>query len=183
MSFPPSPGYFSENPYSTPGLAAGPPPGRGMVSHVRTVAMLNAIQGGLELCISAFCIFVGAMALLMRDVFVQQAMQQGNPDPESAPLMIAGIYLALGIPLLLIGLLRLAAALRNYSFLNRTFGIVSLCLGLASTFTGCCSITAIGIAVYGLMVFFNREVGEAFEMRANGASADDILKTFNARPM
>jgi hypothetical protein len=153
-----------------------------MVSHVRTVAILNAVQGGLELCVSAFCLLVGTMSLVMRDVFVQQAMQQGNPDPESAPLLIAGIYLGMGIPLLLLGLLRLAASLRNYSFLNRTLGIVSLCAGLLSTFTGCCSLTAIGIAVYGLMVFFNREVGEAFEMRASGASADEVIKTFNARP-
>lgn len=181
-SVPPTPGYFSDNPYQTPGTPFGydsNTPRRGMVQQVRIVAILNGIQGLLELVMALMYLVLGGFFGL----FMRAEMARNDPNGEVVANIMAGIMLAFGVILLISSILRIYAALRNYQFQSRTTAIVSLCLGLLAAFTGYCAPTAIGIAVYGLIVLFNKEVTEAFEMRSKGASAEDVLATFLARPV
>jgi hypothetical protein len=178
---PPTPGYFSDNPYQVPGAPPGYDPNmprRGMVPQIRIVAILNAIQGGLELVMSLVYLLMGGFFGL----FMRAEMARNDPNGEVFANIMAGIMLVFGGVLLISSVLRFYAALRNYTLQSRVTAIVSLCLGLLSVFTGYCAPTAIGIAVYGLIVLFNKEVIEAFEMRSKGTSADDVMAHFQARP-
>lgn len=172
---PPTPGYFSDNPHHSPDAPGFDPnlPRRGLVNQVRVVAILNAAQGALELVVAMFCLFGGTVLLI-----VPVEMQQGGPSPVA----LVAIYLVAGGVHLILGSLRLLAAWRNYFFHNRVLGIASLCAGLISTFAGCCAITSLGIAVYGLIVFFDAAVIDAFHRRSQGASIDDCLGQSSSPP-
>jgi hypothetical protein len=183
--FPPSqgPGYFSDNPFQSPEMtAATMMPRRGMVNQVRVVAILNIVQGVLELLMGGMLVLVGGMFVAMREEMLRDAVQRGEANPELMVNIMTGAMLAIGGVPLLTGILRIVAGIRNLVFRSRVLAMISLFAGLLTAFTGYCAITSIGIAVYGLIVLFNREVAEAFEMRKNGATADDVLRTFNSRP-
>lgn len=181
-SVPPTPGYFSDNPYQTPGMPLGYDPNaprRGMVNQVRVVAILNMVQGALELLMSLMYVFLGGFfGLVMR-----AEMAKDDPNGGMFANIMAGVMLGFGGLMILIAAIRIYAGLRNYFFHSRVLAIVAACLGLLTVFTGYCAPTAIGVAVYGLIVLFSKEVTEAFEMRSKGASADEVLATFNSRPM
>jgi hypothetical protein len=163
-TIPPTPGYFSDSPAALAGAAAA---SQGLVGQVRIVAILNAVEAGLELIVAAFCLLTGAIMLLLP----AEVQRQGGGNPAA----LAAIYLTVGSVNLILGGLRLLASWRNYFFHNRSLGIVSLCLGLISTFGGCCAVTSIGIAVYGLIVLFDAAVMDAFQRRSQGASVNEIL--------
>jgi hypothetical protein len=179
---PPTPGYFSDHPHQVPGSpAAYDPrlPRRGMVQQIRVVAILNAVQGTLELLMSLMYLLMGGFFGL----FMRAEMARNDPNGEVFANIMAGIMLVFGGMMLLSAGLRIYSAFRNYFLQSRVLAIVSLCLGLLAAFTGYCAPTAIGIAVYGLIVLFNKEAIEAFELRSKGASAEDVLAVFQARPM
>lgn len=181
---PPSPGYFSDNPYQTPNMSGDPnQPRRGMVNQVRVVAILNGVQGALELVMSAIYLAMGGMFTFMRPEMIRQGNQQGDPSAEVMANIMPIVFFVLGGGMILLSILRIIASFRNYYFQNRVLGIVAMCLGLVSSFTCYCAPTSIGIAVYGLIVLFNREVIEAFELRTKGATADQVLTTFQSRPL
>jgi hypothetical protein len=168
---PPAPGYFSDQPATLAGAAGS---GSGLVSQVRVVALLNAVEGGLELSVAAFGLFIGMILL----VVPAEIQRQGGGNPRA----LAAIYLTVGGVNLILGSLRLLASWRNYFFHNRGLGIVSLCVGLISTFAGCCAITSVGVAIYGLIVFFDTAVIDAFQRRSQGASVEEILGLPAAKP-
>jgi len=170
-SVPPAPGYFSDQPSTLAGSAGG---SAGMVGQVRIVALLNAIEGGLELLVAAFGLFFGVILLLVP----AEVQRQGGGNPTA----LAAIYFTVGAVNLILGSLRLVASWRNYFFHNRGLGIVSLCVGLISTFAGCCAITSIGVAIYGLIVFFDAAVIDAFQRRSQGCTVEEILGVSATKP-
>lgn len=183
---PQTPGYFSDNPnpYQSPYQGFDPnTPRKGLVAQIRVVSILNAVQGGLELLMCLMYLGLGGFfAFIMREEMARQANRNGDPGGELAANFMTAFMFILGGVMLVTALLRLYACYRNFYLQSRVLGIVSLCVGLMTVFTGYCAITAIGIAVYGLIVLFNKEVTEAFEMQAKGMPADDVIATFNARP-
>jgi len=186
MSVPPptqGPGYFSDNPYQTPATDPSLTPRRGLVNQVRVIAILNVVQGFLELLMALGAIGYGIVFMtILRPELMRQEMGPGEPDPTEFVNFMTGFMFAMGAVLMLTGVLRIVAAVRNFFFLSRVLGIVAVCFGLVSSLTAYCAPTSIAVAVYSLIVLFNREVAEAFEMRASGKSADDVLAVFNSRP-
>jgi hypothetical protein len=183
---------MTTNPYQSPAFdpkhfqdqpAYAPPGGydAGWVRQVRVFAILNAVQGLLEIPTGLLTGGIGAMFPVMLQMEEVQK-QKGGPDevPEGFFWAMSAIYLAIGIPVLICGVLRLVAAYRNYYFKGRTLGIVSICAGAASILTCNCAPTAIGLMVYGLVLFLNPAVKIAFEMARQGHTADQILATFSA---
>jgi len=149
------------------------------VSQVRIFAILNAVQGTLEIPMG---LFTTGMAVLFPTLIRMDKARNPNadgPQPEEFMWFIAGLYLAIGLPVLASGILRLVAAYRNYRFQGRTLGMVSICAGLGSMLSCYCAPTAIGILVYGLILFLNPAVKVAFEMARQGQSADQILAAFS----
>jgi len=177
------------NPYQSPAFdskqfqdqPAFVPPGAqdsSWVGQVRIFAILNAVQGVLEIPMG---MFTTGMALLFPALIQMDKARNPNagPQPEEFMWFVSAIYLAIGIPVLASGILRVVAAIRNYSFKGRTLGIVSICAGLGSMLSCYCAPTAIGLLVYGLILFLNPAVKMAFEMARQGQTADRILAAFS----
>lgn len=172
------PKYFQDSPGQYP-----PQPmvdsGYGYVAQVRVVAILNCVQGGLEiplgLMLAAAAVFI-PYAIQMEE----QAGGGGGDPPEELKWIIGGAYGIIGGALLLSGILRIYAGIQNYRFRQRTLGLVSFFLGLASMITCYCAPTSIGVLVYGLIVYLNPAVKAAFEMGKQGLTGDQILASFTA---
>jgi hypothetical protein len=170
-----------ENPYQSPTAPLGPPYSmdpfqrrRGLVGHVRVVAILMMVQAGLELLTAAG---YGAMAAFMPVMFRQMENEPGmshQPGIWIIPLVYGGIAAVA----LVSGVLHLVAGLRNYRFRGRTLGIVALACGMASVLTCYCLPTTVALGVYGLIVYLNHEASEAFRMGEDGRKPAEIVATF-----
>jgi hypothetical protein len=140
--------------------------GRGMVGHVPVVAALLIVQGGLELVFASFAALFGAFVVLF-------------PSREAAELRGAALILgALAVPALLVGILRIVAGFANRRYRRRSLGLAAMMIGLGSVFTFYCAPTAIGIAVYGLVVYLNESVVVAFDLGQRGKSYSEIQAAF-----
>lgn len=172
-----------ENPYQSPQAplsssdATDPFQRRpGLVHHVRVVAILMIVQGALEVLAT---VGLGAMAVFMPIVFQhvqnQPAVAVANqPAIWIVPLVYGGMAVAALIP----GVLHLVAGLKNYRFRGRTLGFVALACGMVTVLTCYCLPTAVALSVYGLIVYLNQEVSEAFRMGEAGREPAEILATF-----
>ena len=78
----------------------------------------------------------------------------------------------------ILGAMHFVAAYLGFSYKNRVFGITTMILGLGATLTFYCAPTAIGLAVYGLIIYFNPAVVKAFQLRKSGKSKLEILAEF-----
>ena len=74
--------------------------------------------------------------------------------------------------------LHVVAGLRNWRFRGRILGIVALAAGMVTVLTCYCLPTAMALGIYGLIVYLNGEVSDAFRMAEAGQSADQIFATF-----
>jgi hypothetical protein len=150
----------------------------GWVSQVRIVAILNGVQGALEIPMGLM--YVG-MAFFIPAIFEMGAANQppgaAGPPPEMLTFMTV-LYLVMGIPVLLAGALRIVAAWSNFHYRGRTLGILSMVLGMGSALSCYCAPTGIALLVYGLIVYLNPAVKMAFAMGAEGIPAGQILATF-----
>jgi hypothetical protein len=155
-------GYFSDH------TAAGAAPelGRGMVGHVPLVAILLLTLGVIE---GAFGLFCGLFALL---ALALPRDEIGNVE------MIALMYGAIAVTCAITGIVRIVAGLSNLGYRRRKLGIAAMAVGLAAAFTGLCAPTAIAVAVYGLIVYFNDSAIAAFEMGDRGRTRSEIEAAF-----
>jgi len=168
--------------YSTP----FPPPrdtGFGWVQQIRVVAILNCVQGGLE-CLMG----MGGAGMGIFFFFMMQAernnpnFRNGNGPPAGVEWVFGGIYFGVGVVLLLAGILRIYAGLQNFRYRGRVLGIISFVCGLVSMMGCYCAPTAIGMLIYGLIVYLNPAVQAAFEMGDKGVPADTIVNSFLPYP-
>jgi uncharacterized membrane protein HdeD (DUF308 family) len=155
----------------------------GWVSQVRIFAVLNAVQGMMEIPMGLFTAGMGVLLPTM--MRWEQAKNPNRPADEPPELFfwgIAVVYFVIGVPVLISGVLRIIAAIKNYRFRGRTLGLVSIIAGVGSMFTCYCAPTAIALLVYGLMLYMNHAVRAAFQMGQQGQSAEQILAAFNPYP-
>lgn len=152
-----------------------------MVRQVPVLAVLTIVQGSLE-CLAG--VFYAAMGPMMRTILRGVARQQprgASPVqdlPEGFATGMAAFYVVAGLVVLAVGALRIVAGIRGLKYRSRTLGIVSLAAGLLSVVTCYCLPTSLALAVYGLIVYLNADVGRAFEMGERGASSAEIQAAF-----
>jgi len=158
-----SSGYFRD-------AAAGqhrPPLGRGMVGHVPLLAGLMVGLGALEVVLAVVFAFFGLVSLALPP-------EAGLPNAGMLAALYGGMALLVGA----CGILRAAAGFYALRFRRRQLAMAALGMGLATTFAGLCAPTAIGLAVYGLIVLLNESVVAAFEMGSRGRSPSEIQAAF-----
>lgn len=156
---------------------------RGYVRHVRPVAILMIIQGGMETLMS---IFLVCLALFMGIALSDLQQSEPMPNGEELPAAMAGwllgaIYGTMAVVLALASALHVWAGFRIYQFRSRGLGISALVAGLLSAASCYCLPTAVGLAIYGMIVLLNGPVVEAFQMRTDGQTPEGILLAFDRR--
>lgn len=143
--------------------------GRGMIGHVPIIACLLILQGLLELLLGFVCLGVIGIVFLVPD----EAFE------FSDKLLIAGIYGFVGVPSILCAILRFVAGFYGLRYRRRRLGITVLAIGLLSVMTGLCALTAIALAIYGLVVYVNDSVVAAFRLGDQGRTRAEINATFS----
>ena len=181
------------NPYQTPSFdpkqfqdppaySAGATYGYGnWVRQVRIFAILNIVQGILETCVGLLASGAGVFFPIMArmDEFKKAAAESDGPPPEQVFWAVGALYLAIGVVVLSCGILRIVAGLRNYQFKGRILGMVSIIVGIAPVFTCYCAPSAIGLLVYGLIIFLDPAVQTAFDLARQGRKPNEILAAFD----
>jgi len=171
-----------QNPYNAPGETPGAhrPSGVGaLVPQVRIVAILMMVQGVFE---TLFGIYLVVMGFVMPSLMDAQMQAQQNQMPvdqqEVFNTFFFGYFFAAGGACLLIGSLRLVGGIMGIQYRGRGLGLVSHFAGLLMLATCYCFPTALGLGVYGCIVYFNSDVVRAFGMRKQGRSTQEILTHF-----
>jgi hypothetical protein len=159
-----------------------------MVGQVTVVAILMIVQGALEIIAGlVLALFAMIMPALLAEA-VRQQQAQGGPNPLPGfpgdfGDFAAWIYGSMAVLGFVPGILRLIAGIRNLRYRGRTMGIVAHLLGLLSMCTVYCSLTSIGLAIYGLIVYFNSDVIYAFQLGEEGVAAAEIKARYYSDPM
>lgn len=183
---PPLPGGQAANPYAAPTAsgAARPAPhgdgatGPGLVRHVMPVAILMIVQGSLELLMTF--LFV-ALAVAVPFMFPEGGMARelgAGPPPGVFKSFMMAIYGVMGAGGLIAGVLHVTAGIFGLRFRRRMLGVVALIVGMASITTIYCAPTAVGLAIYGMITYFNPAVVAAFALGDAGVPAADIRGRF-----
>ena len=89
---------------------------------------------------------------------------QTNPSDQTVLTVMSVCYVIGGLFLLAVGVLNIWAGVRCLNFRSRTLVLVALFGNILPVFTGYCLPTSLGMLVFGLIVLFNSEVTEAFEL-------------------
>lgn len=141
-----------------------------MVRHIPVVSNLMMVLGALTAC-------MGPMAWILLWPYIR-------PDPQAvrAPTLLTSntvVYVGIGLIFLLPGILNVVAGFRTHALRGRGFAIVALFSNILPMFPAVCAAPVFfGIMIYGLIVFFNRDVVRAFEMVAAGESPDRVKARF-----
>jgi hypothetical protein len=147
-----------------------------MASHIKVVAILMIVQGALETIMGAFFAIMGPLMFGLTKW--TSTLPGGSPPPPDFNLsagLISGIYLALGLPVLAVGIFRIIAGIRNLKYRGRVMGIVALALGAVSFMTCYCMPTSIALLVYGLITYLDEQSKRAFALGEQGQAPEAIL--------
>jgi hypothetical protein len=176
-----------ENPYQSPEEVSAPlneiSPGglpfrpRGLVHHVRVLAILMIVQGALELIMAGtLAFFAVAMPRIIAKVEVHNT--PNTPSPKEMFMMMTVMYGIFAAVVLVAAALHIVAGIQSYRFQRRVLGIVAVSCGALTLLSCYCLPTAIAVGVYGLIVYLNPQVTEAFQLRQSGYSAEQILTAY-----
>ena len=171
----------SQNPYAAPPQAAADdvktyqgPPGGGLpstVQQVMVVSILQIVVGALELIASAIlAVYTGIFGAMSTGV--------GIPEGEEEALFVFGIISAvtlfLGLAIFIAAVLRIWSGIAGFKFKRRKMAIFASVLGMTSALTMYCSVFSIGMLIYGLIIYLDRNVKRAYEMAEQGMTPDQI---------
>lgn len=173
---PPAHDWGDKNPYAP--LAGGRP--RGFVGHVRVLGVLMMVQGAFDILMGLFLLGMSVFAVVMLQNDEEfKRIQAQEFSPEVMSYIVGGIYGGLGLIALVVGILNAYAGWRTFRFQSRTLGIIALSGGMVTVMTCYCAPTSIALLIYGLIVYLDSSVKEAFEMGARGHTPDQIDAAFN----
>jgi len=128
------------------------------------------VQGSLVSLVGVFLMILGPA------MFALSGASQ-NADDRLITGIGGAFYLLMGGALVAAGGLNIVAGVKNLKYRSRTLGIAALAIGGLGMFTCYCAPTAIGLLIYGLIIYLNEDVRRAFEMGEQGASPDQIKNT------
>ena len=148
----------------------------GLVNHVVIVGILQIVFGIMELFMGVFLVFYAFLFSV-----IIPGMNNGPANNPPPPEVILGLSIGFGIGggiVLLFSILRITTGIFCFWFKNRTLTLVSLIGGLVTALTCYCSPFSIGIGVYGMVVMFDAAVRQAYQLSAEGVSAEEVRARF-----
>jgi hypothetical protein len=107
------------------------------------------------------------------------ASSSSAPPPDAVLGMASAIYVVMGAPAVISGVLCIIAGIKNLKFRSRTLGMVALGSCAASVLTCYCLPTGIGLMVYGLIVYINDQTAKAFELGEQGMTTEQVHAAMN----
>ncbi|HTN76532.1 MAG TPA: hypothetical protein VL096_14835 [Pirellulaceae bacterium] len=152
---------------------------RGMVGHVRVLGILMIVQGALDIAMGLMLIVMAVImpTMMQNDPAFQRAGADGPSQTFFMWMMIG--YAGIGLVVTAIALLHIYAGWQTFNFKQRNLGMISISLGPLAILTCYCFPTSLALLIYGLIVFLNPSVAEAFRLGKEGRSADEIDALFN----
>ncbi len=150
--------------------------GRSYVQQIPVISSLFIAQGVLLLLMGGYFIVLGVFMGNM-DQFMPPGAQQAEFQDMQLSIMFWAMG-AIGGMILIISILHFVAAFLGFNYKGRVFGIVTMVLGLLSLLSCYCAPTAIGLAVYGMIIYLNPASAKAFQMGKSGMKKQEILSHF-----
>jgi hypothetical protein len=146
-----------------------------MVSQVKIVSILMIVNGALVVLVGLIFSVGGPLVLAM-----VRSTGHGPRDPDERMAMEIAwyVYLVIGIPTVLVGIVTMIAGVRALLFRGRIMALVALFLNIIPMCTMYCAPTSLGLLIYGLIVFFHADVARAFQMVAEGVPAAEVEARF-----
>lgn len=146
-----------------------------MVQQVKVVAILMIVNGAIISLMGVYLVIVGpAMFTMMKMAPPPQGPNAaGGPDAMILGIMSA-VYVVLGLLVLTAAVLNIVGGIRSLKYRGRTFAIVALFSNILALFTCYCFPLALGMMIYGLIVFFQSDVADAFARVADGLPPERI---------
>ena len=142
-----------------------------MVTQVPVIGILMIVNGSLTTLMGLLLAAVGPIMFTA----IKMDGQGGIPPGEENVLTAVSIgYTTLGLLVLTAGILNIIGGIRACNFRGRNFAIVALFFNLLPVFTCYCSMTSIGLMIWGLIVMFNPDTARAFELAEEGYTPDEI---------
>lgn len=176
----------AQNPFSSPAPSYGlaqpghdkRQPGLGYVRQIPILGIVTIVQGVLLALMALICTGYGIFFAFFFEEIIPEAdraqMQAGAPPLE----IIGAIAIGIGVFIFIISALNFIAGIRALRYRGRRFIIVTWFLGLIASLTMYCAPTSIGLAIWGLIVFFNPAVKSAFDMVENGMDKKEVERQF-----
>ena len=150
-----------------------------MVPQVRIVAILMMIQGTFETLMGIYLLVMGFVMPGVMEAQMQAQQQQMPADQQDVfNTAFVSYFFAAGGVSLLFGVLRLVAGIMGIQYRGRGLGLISHFAGLLLLATCYCFPTALALGVYGCIVYFNADVVQAFRMRQQGRTIQEIFTHF-----
>ena len=161
------------NPFDAPTDVSHAPvdQGPGLLGQVTLFGWCSLAQGVLEGFVGGVFIAFAGLAWYESRNMPDHLPRDFGPN-ESAIVM--GVYGIGGSIAILAGLFRMFSAFKLMRYESRMMGFASLGVGTLTSVTVCCSITSIGLLVWGILVLINDPVRRAFELRTAGHSKPRI---------
>jgi hypothetical protein len=146
-----------------------------ILSQIRVVAILLIVHGVLLLVMGVFLVVL-AVAMPQMLIAQQQKMPQqpGAPDLSQMKTILTATYGIMGLAGLIPGVIQIIAGIRNLRLRGRTFGLVAIISGAISLGTCYCAPTAIGLLIYGLIIYLHDTAKQAFELGEQGKTWREI---------
>ena len=172
----------SQNPYATPPRAAAADvqtyqgfSGRGLpstVQQVMVVSILQIVVAALELLVSAIlAVYTGILGAMSTGAI---EMPEGEEEALFVFGIISVVMLFFGSAIFIAAVLRIWSGIAGFKFKRRKMAIFASVLGMTSALTMYCSVFSIGMLIYGLIIYLNRDVRRAYEMAEQGMTPDQI---------
>ena len=136
------------------------------VQQVRVSSSLQIMVGALELLAAAYLFVVaGVLAVeffgLNRQTHFSFLIEYTAASFGGFTIFVAAV-------------LRIWSGIAGFKFKRRKMAIFASVLGTTSALTMLCSIFSIGMLIYGLIIYLNRDVRRAYEMAEQGMTPDQI---------
>lgn len=142
------------------------------VQQVRVSSSLQIMVGALELLPAAYLLVLAG--IVGSTFFWTNEVPAGEED---RPIQFFFTYAAVsfgGFTIFIVAVLRIWSGIAGFKFKRRKMSIFASVLGITSALTVFCSIFSIGMLIYGLIIYLNRDVRRAYEMAEQGMTPDQI---------
>ena len=178
----------SQNPFAAPNPSKPSPPqydgshygqpGRGYINQIPILAAMTIVQGVLLTMMGMFCVGYGLLFSLMPSMMPPDERARMKAEAGQFFEIASWSLIGIGTLVFIIAIMHFVAGIRSLNYRGRAFTITTWALGLLASITVYCAPTSFGLAIWGLIVFLNPAVANAFKMAEEGMNKKDIPNQF-----